>query len=188
MYNIYNKSECIYLWDAYTQKESLVGTEKDLIKLLARSYTYWLGTDYSNTYLDNFGCSPNETNKRYQFFDGCGRCINPKIYEKDAWLLYLKKHKNSQVKTNYSYWRRNKIYKGTFRRTPVEGISKWRGGPNVKPRKVKPIQAMYANPEYKEFNRGSHKEVPDGWWDDWYRHVEKNWKSQRKTRHQWKER
>ena len=44
---------------------------------------------------------------------------------------------------------------------------------------------MYANPEYKDFNRGSRKDYPIGWWDDWYRSRERNWKSQR--RHQWKE-
>lgn len=48
-----------------------------------------------------------------------------------------------------------------------------------------PAKRMYANPEYKEFNRGSHKDLPDGWWDDWYRHREKNWKKHRK--YQWKE-
>lgn len=89
-------------------------------------------------------------------------------------------------KKDYFYFNKNEIYKDTFRRTPIEGISKWRGGPSVRPRRIKHLKAMYANPEYKKFNRGSHKDIPDGWWDDWRRCKEKNWKSQSKRRHQWK--
>lgn len=32
---------------------------------------------------------------------------------------------------------------------------------------------MYDNPEYKGFNRGSKKEIPSGWWDDWDRCIKK---------------
>jgi len=77
------------------------------------------------------------------------------------------------------------LYYGVFRETSVPHTGRYRGGPSIRPRKIKHIVAMYGNPEYKEFNRGSHKELPDGWWDDWTRSVERNWKSQRKVRHQW---
>lgn len=77
------------------------------------------------------------------------------------------------------------LYYGVFRETSVPHTGKHRGGPSIRPRKIKHIVAIYKNPEYKEFNRGSHKELPDGWWDDWTRSVERNWKSQRKVRHQW---
>lgn len=69
--------------------------------------------------------------------------------------------------------------------SPSLGIRKRRGGPHVHPRKIKHIAVMYSNPEFKEFNRGSRNDYPDGWWDNWYRVRERNWKSQRC--HQWKE-
>lgn len=189
MYNVYNKSESIFLWDANLAKEIFIGNEEDLIIFLAKNYKkniYWLDRSITNSYLDNFYCNENEfyTNypqKSYIFFDGNNRILNPKDYEKSAYDLYLKKYKKLGKKDYYSW--RNPYYKGTFRRTPVEGIHRYKG-PRVKPRRIKPLKKMYANPEFKEFNRGSHKDVPDGWWDDWYRCVEKNWKSQRKT--QWK--
>lgn len=73
---------------------------------------------------------------------------------------------------------------GVFRYDPVPYCRKHRGGPRVRPRRIKHLKAMYDNPEYKGYNRGSKKDLPLGWWDDWYRHNERNWKSQRK--HQWK--
>ena len=52
--------------------------------------------------------------------------------------------------------------------------------------RIKHLKQMYANPDYKEFNRGSHKDVPDGWWDDFPpRCNQRSWKKHRK--HQWKE-
>lgn len=193
MYNIYNKSEVYFCWEISKQKEYLIGTEKDLIHWLANNYCssdpiFWeCGSELRNPILENFGCNPNETNKEYQIFDGLGRCINPKIYEREARLLYLNYYKHQKDKRYYSYWRKSNI-KYVFRFDPVPYTSKWRGGPSTKPRHIRPLKKMYyAYPEYKNFNRGSHKDVPDGWWDDWYRCNQKNWKSQSKRRHQWKE-
>lgn len=206
MYNIYNKSESIFLWDAVKGKEYFIGNEKDLITFIAKAYrrTWVFDTQEANIYLDDFYCNNNEalsvssftwgycnyySTKRYTFYDGENRTINPKDYEYEAHKLYIEKYKKENKLDRYSYgwWRNNQtIYKGTFRRTPVEGIHNYNKGRHVKPRRIKTLQLMYDNPEFKEFNRGSHKDVPDGWWDDWYRHTERNWKSQRKT--QWKER
>jgi hypothetical protein len=126
MYNIYNPSEVFYLWDVKRQQLSLIGNEKDLIRFLARHYRkkwYW---DYElrNDILDNFGCNVNETNKDWQIFDGMNRCINPKIYDREAYDLYLKYYKNPKEREDYRIWSiKNKTYKGEFRREPVEGSS-----------------------------------------------------------------
>ena len=181
MYNI-EKNDKIYVgyYDTWRPKYHIkkLGNEKDLICVLAFGF---------ENKIDVWGNEAINHNSRmsYDYWDGYNRIITPQSYKIDAWIYYNNFIKNKKVKKNYSYWRKNQIYKGTFRRTPVEGISKWRGGPSTKPRRIKQIQAMYANPEYKKFNRGSHKNISDGWWDDWYRSVERNWKSQRK--HQWKE-
>lgn len=187
MYNIYNKSNIYYLWNIKRQKTSLIGDERDLINFIARNFRrcwdcFFEPTNhYHNPILDSFACNANEIDKEYQIFDGYGRCINPKIYEKEALKLYFSKYKDKDKKF---YWR--KKYKNTvrFRYDPIPYSRKRRGGPRVKSRRIKHLKAMYANPEYKGFNRGSSKDCPLGWWDDWCRHTERNWKSQRQ--HQWK--
>lgn len=189
MYNIYNPSEVFYLWDVKRQQLSLIGNEKDLIHLLAKGYQrsqhLWEWNELKNNILDSFGCNVNETDKEWQIFDGMDRCINPKIYEKEAYDLYLKYYKNKE-KPLYRVWSvRDKTYKGEFRREPVEGLIRRRGGPSCRNRKTARLKRMYSNPEYEEFNRGSHKDIPI-WWDDQkFRCCQRNWKSQRK--HQWKE-
>lgn len=186
MINVYNEYEVFYLYEIQTETWSLIGNEKELIVFLAKGYYEFYNyckTELRNRYFDNFGCNQNETDKWYQFFNGTDRCINPKIYEVDARNYFLKKLKGKSEQFSHRYVHK---YKGIFRRTPVEGIRKIRGGSSHKMPKTKRIFAMYANPEYKDFNRGTKKLIPS-WWDDKFRHVEMNWKSQRKTRHQWKE-
>lgn len=172
-----------------------IGTEKDLIQYLAGGIKDELNRGHYaiiplNWDLDDiatwyFPYWWNCRVFRQEYQDGYGRIIIPKIYKHDAWQFYYNVLKNRKDENSYSYKRKNKIYIGSFRRTPVVGIHKLRGGPHIRPRKIKQIKTMYANPEYKEFNRGSKKEYPLGWWDDWYRCTEKNWKSQGKYRHQW---
>lgn len=189
MYNVYNKSEVYFYWDIKAQKLSLIGNEKELIHWIARQYQtdWWCGSELKNPILNSYGCNIHETNKDYQIFDGMWRCINPRIYEREARLLYLNYYKKNWVKYNYSYWKKNNV-KYAFRYDPVRHTGKRKGGPSVKPRRIKSLKKMYyAYPEYKEFNRGSQKDVPDGWWDDWYRCNQKSWKTQSKRRHQWKE-
>ena len=184
MTNVYNEYEVFYLWTIQDEKWSLIGDEQDLIKFLANGYNYWsIGSEPENKYFDNFGCNLNETYKKYQFFNGKDRCINPKDYEAEALKYFKEKIKGETGQYSYHYVHK---YKGTFRREPVEGIHKYRGGSGHRPPKTKHIFAMYDNPEYKDYNRGTKKIIPS-WWDDKFRHVEMNWKSQRKTRHQWKE-
>lgn len=186
MYNVYNLSEVFYLWDIQKQELSLIGNEKDLIHLLAKhyrkNYSLWDNDPpMLNEILNNFGCNVNETNKLYQIFDGLDRCINPKVYEREAYQLYLKLYKNQK----YKEWSvKDKTYKGEFRKEPVAGLRRPHGGPSCKLRKTARIKRMYANPEYKDFNRGSLKEIPK-WWDDQkFRCRQRSWKSHRK--HQWK--
>lgn len=193
MYNVYNKSEVYYFWDIDAQKKYLIGNEKELIHWLAKQYQrdWWCGSELKNDTLDSFACNSNDYlnyGKNCQILDGFDRCINPKIYEREARLLYLNYYKNQWVKSNYFYRYKNEI-KYAFRYDPIPYTHKYgSGGPHVRPRRIKPLKKMYyAYPEYKEFNRGSHKDVPDGWWDDWHRCRQKNWKSQSKRRHQWKE-
>lgn len=188
MYNVYNASDVFYLWNIKHQQLSLIGDEKDLIQLLAKCYEkkwYW-DNELTNSILDDFGCNINEVGKSYQIFDGMNRCINPKIYEQEAYDLYLKYYKKSKERQDYRIWSiENKTYKCEFRREPVEGLIKRRGGPGCRIRKTARIRKMYLNPEYKDFNRGSYKEIPQ-WWDDHkFRCRQRSWKSHRK--HQWKE-
>lgn len=183
MYNIENKSDIfVKLNDG---EIFYIGSEQDLIKYLARGFRVY------DIYLDNYteqcyNVIMGYKNSRFSeyFFNYNDRRINGYDYKQEAWEYYRKFYKD---KTEYHYWRRNKIYKGIFRRTPVAHTGKiGSGGPWVKPRRIKHLKAMYNNPEYKEFNRGSKKELPAGRWDDWHRYRERNWKSQGKRKHQWK--
>ena len=192
MYNIYNKSNVYYVWIISKQKECLIGDENDLIHYLAKNYhpawDWWYfdkkPKKWRNPILDTFACNINEQGKEYQIFDGYGRCINPKTYEKEAFRLFLEQYKDKKEKY---YWQKNYKNMGIFRYDPVPYSGKRRGGPSVRPRKIKHLHAMYLNPEYKEYNRGSRSDIPEGWWDDWYRCRQKSWKSQSKRRHRWKE-
>ena len=190
MYNVYNKSEIYYFWNIDTQTKSLIGNEKELVHWLAKQYRpdIWCGSELHNETLDSFACHENDLKygKHCQILDGFDRCINPKIYEREARLLYLNYYKHKKVKSDYFYWRKNNV-KYVFRYDPIRYTGKRKGGPGVRPRRIKSLKQMYTNPEYKGFNRGSHKDIPDGWWDDWYRCNQKSWKSQSKRRHQWKE-
>lgn len=181
MYNVKKPEEYIYVAvpNPYkpTFRVSVVGkTEEDLI--------YYLANHFQKDWI--FGLSNRAF--KWKYFDSYGRNIMPKSFYNRAYTLYMEVLRYDPPKDYYEIWKKNKknkLYKGEFRRTPVEGIHKRRGGPYVRPRKIKHIAAMYANPEYKEFNRGSRDDYDDGLWDDWYRANERNWKSQRK--HQWKE-
>lgn len=189
MYNIYNASEVFYLYDIRKEKMSLIGDENDLINMIAAAYTSWWDwgspKDYCNTYLDEFACSQGDVTAftRWQFFDGFDRVINPKIYEKQAHALWVKKYKTKQDKRDYRYWNKNKTYKGVFRQTPVSGLIRRHGGPYCKkPIHIAHIWRDWGNPEYDGFRRGY---CPDKWYEGGARCNERNWKSQRK--HQWKE-
>lgn len=46
---------------------------------------------------------------------------------------------------------------GRFRYDAIPYISSIRGGSPIRPRKIKHLKQMYANPEYKNFNQGSHR-------------------------------
>lgn len=193
MYNVYNYSNVFYLKDNLKQKTFLIGDENDLINEIAKrfkpNWSYWyddakeIRERYSNELITYSTTSfQNEPYKRYLVYDGYFRLISLGYYDDIAFKLYLQKYKDRKRKI---YWRKSYIKYGRFRYDPVPFNYSRRGGPSIKPRKIKHLKQIYANPEYKEFNRGSHKDVPDGWWDDWNRNVERSWKKHRK--HQWKE-
>lgn len=190
MYEINNSLNTFYVYNIYEQTLSPIGGEKEFINFLARAYhIYHYDTHYDcfNTYFDNFACSQAEVyineNITWQFFDSAGRCINPKWYEHEAYAVWLQKYKNFEDNYNYRYRPENKIYKGVFRRTPVEGIhKKTRRHTHNKIKHYAGIQRMWANPEYKGFNRGSR---PDSWEMYKFKKSERSWKSQRK--HQWRD-
>lgn len=182
MYNIVNK-DSIYVAGYFGWRKEYriyeVGDERALIKYLAESYE-----DIS--YLMGFSYYRNDAYDK-EYFDGYGRKINPRAYEEDAWSFYAEYIANKDKNKKFHYVE-NKVYQGVFRETPVPYTGKkYRGGPSIRPRKIKHIAKLYSDPEYKKFNRGSRSRYPDGWWDDWDRCVERNWKSQSKRRHQWKE-
>lgn len=195
MYNVYDASDVFYIYDMRKEEKSLIGNKKDFIKFLASGYKggYYVCQDIwipdekyvFNTYFEIFACSQGDVNEftRWQFFDGMDRCINPKIYEKEAYSMYLNNCKNV-VKYNKKKWCKKQVYKGTFRREPVQGIHKprmwksfWRH-----PHYKRLISDFYI-PEWEEYKKGNfisswdYEEIP--------RCREKNWKSQGKRRHQW---
>ena len=193
MYNVYNYSNVFYLWDRLKQQTFLIGDENKLIDEIAQyfqahwSYHYNDTKDirerHSNELITESTVSfQNEPHKRYLVYDGYFRCISLGDYDDIAFKLYLQKYKDKRRKV---YWRKSYIEHRRFRYDPIPYTSSRGGGSPIRPRKIKHLKQMYANPEYKQFNRGSHKNVPDGWWDDWYRNVERSWKKHRK--HQWKE-
>ena len=85
---------------------------------------------------------------------------------------------------NYIFWQIKNFQKYKFRRGPVPYTRKFRGGPSWSPPHTAKLNRMYLTPEYKDFNRGSIKEIPQ-WWDDRHREKQRCWKEQKKCRHQW---
>lgn len=174
--SIYCLGQFNYFRQGYTIKK-IGNSEKALVAFLANGFRkddFW-GT-FSNPRMD------------WKYWDGMNRVIDPHTYYRDAhlyWVRYLKNKPKEDWRVREAQYKKNKTYKGEFRKTPVEGIRKHRGGPHVRPRKLRHIAAMYDNPEFKDFNRGSKDDFPEGWYDDFYRCDERNWKSQR--RHQWKD-
>jgi len=202
MYNV-NNPHYYKIWDGnYQEFIDYCYSDEELIKFIARYYheNYLVNMadlvdnrKFSNKFIDYCACSSKDKGyKRYQIFDNYNRIINVKDYADDAFALWKKQ---GQV---YDYWWhfkkkiRSKKYRQhlkdysnyRFRKDPVPGTRKRRGGPWWSPPHTAGIKRIYANPAYKGFNRGSFHGIPD-WWDDRYRCVQKNWKEQRKVRHQW---
>lgn len=185
MYQIENKSDIFV--EHYTGWKRVytidrIGNEQDLIAYLAYGF-----------HPELLACNFNEEcrfNERFHkhYFDGYGRDIAATAFKDDAWAYYCKylRNKKFQGKSKQTYWRKKYNYHNVFRKTPIPYTGKIKGGPNIRPHRIKHIKAMYDNPEYKGFNRGSKKDYPDGWWDDWFRSRDRNWKKQSKRRHQWK--
>lgn len=204
MYKIENPF-LIKIWDG--KRQSYITTfynEQDFIRCISTFfYGEWCTdlnnntyiTNIRNSFIDKCACHQNEVSQeRYiQVLDYYNRTINPRDYWDIAY-----KYRNMVY--NYEYWakdaewrRRTKAkYGKRFQHTPPP----FRNGPvprTGKHRKhrcffrfprTKQMKTAWANPEMKEFNRGSMKMVPQ-WWDDCPRGYQRSWKEQAKVRHQW---
>lgn len=187
-------------------------SEEELIKFIARWYHYtyeWVGdtsriSALCNDFINLFTCDEKElyqNNKRYILYDNYDRIININDFVSKAFNFYLMLEKNGKA-SSYCFdfwWRWKRVHQKThyasskylqkannyrFRKDPVPYTRKMRGGPRQSPPHTAKIMRMYANPEYKDFNRGSPHGIPS-WWDDRYREVQKSWKEQTKAKRQW---
>ena len=167
--------------------------------------------DIYNPFIEKCTCDLNELvelswgcyYRRYVIYDNFNRIINIHDFKDDALNLYQKQVKEGKNNTyslsTYNLWLwlkrsptrsrkynflRRMDFNYEYRKDPVPHTRKIRGGGRWSPPHTAKIKRMYNNPEYKEFNRGSKKEVPD-WWDDRTRCVQRSWKEQSKARHQW---
>ena len=189
-------------------------SKDELIKFIARWYrtNEWVDgyhKNISNSFIEHCTCNINELFKNnenqyyrcYILYDNFDRIINIHDFESDALKLY--QNWEAEGKTNtYSWfslawrWRRYRLKPSKYeflrkmdsnyryRKDPVPHTRKQRGGSSQSPPHTAKIMRMYANPDYKYFNRGSAKEIPQ-WWDDRHREIQKSWKEQSKARHQW---
>lgn len=187
-------------------------SKDELKQFIAKHYYTWEYFDDSlhfckklvNTFINKCTCDRNELskfddciyNKRYMLYDNNNRIINVQDFLDDALAFYQTKLQNKKISYNYFsfLYNSNKARKYQFydkmknnyryRIDPVPHTKKRRGGPTWSSPHTAGIIRMYANPEYKDFNRGS-KHTGSSWWDDKYRDVQRSWKKQRKMRHQW---
>ena len=172
-------------WDSYKYILDIIKSEKELISYLAYGYKYYdfLYDNYNDKRRKN---KNNYFNRRFNYFyiDNYGRQINPYMYEDDAWYYFF----NFLLgRKENKFYIKNKKYHTPKRGEPIPYSGVRRYCANLRPRKLKHVVSMYKNPEFKGFNRGSRSDYPLGYWDDFDRHIEKNWKRQSKRRHQWKE-
>lgn len=195
-YYLFHNNKCFYL-----------GNKEDMIEYLVahwrRSYVLDLekfhkgifegAYKWENTIFSNYSMSMEDSSK-YVIIDGLHRIINIDNYYEQTFRL-AKKHieeickiaREEKDKDNSFTYPENHNKYGIYRCTPVPNTRKYRGGPSQKVRKTARIHKLYADPEQKEYNRGSRREVPS-WWDDFsFRHPQKSWKEQSKRSHQWKE-
>lgn len=197
MYQI-SHEEFYKLYDASVDKIiNYFYSKNELIKFIASWYYTEEWTDdflkhhksLSNSFIEQCTCDMNELFKSswdqhyrcYILYDNFDRIINVHDFESDALKLY--QNWEAEGKTNTEVLRRiDSNYR--YRKDPVPHIRKWRGGPRQSPPHTAKIMRMYANPDYKYFNRGSTKEILQ-WWDDRYRRTQRSWKEQSKARHQW---
>lgn len=120
----------------------------------------------------------------YTIVNGFDKVIDISCYENST----LAAAQRNLGKDESSYYTENHNKYGIYRKTPVPYTRKSsRGGPSQKVRKTARLFRMYADPEQKQFNRGSSHGIPSYWDDFPWRKPQKSWKSQRKSRHQYKE-
>ena len=214
MYKISN--EYFYkLYDAeYNEITDYFYSDDEIINFIARWFhdDFW-GITY-NSFLEQCTCDIKDLFKqgdcyyrRYMFYDNYNRIINARDFKEKAFDLYKKwKVDGSSLKKCYwenIHWKYRYKFKihnkkkyeylskrktmFEYRKDPVPFVHKWRGGSSQSGPGTARIIRMFANPDYKEFNRGSRHGIPQ-WWDDRSRCVQRSWKEQSKAKHQWERR
>lgn len=212
MYNIYNIESSFSVKNIITGEVRFIGDELDLIDFLADGYKEirlewedfkykWEDFKYkykvddveyvaclNNSYFTSFVCNETDIKPRSKWiFYQASRIFNPKGLEKQAQDRYIKKHgrKPPHIVYDRARYIKEKIYKGEFRKDPVPYTGKKKGGPCKRNRRTHQKKLIASIPEYSMFNRqGDLRNVEDYYGD---RINERNWKSQSKRRHQWKE-
>lgn len=191
MYQIQNKSNQYYL--IFNFKRTYLGDEAAMLKYLIDSWHYSHFYKFEDKRLisvrtwnslvfSNYSFEVKEYT--YTIIDGNGKIVDISIYKNKT----LDAAKHLMDKDEQSYYIENHNKYGIYRKTPVPYTKKnCRGGPSQKVRKTARLYRMYADPEQKEYNRGSSHGIPK-WMDDFpWRKPQKSWKAQRKSRHQYKE-
>ena len=209
MYNVYNRGNVYFIMNMVTNTYSLIGDYKELLAYLAGgfegkhfhredgnilNYTNRffgdinMGNDFSHYVYERY-CNNEEgieyiveteefERKKYLFFDGFDRIIDVRLLEKEAFKVYLQK--------------RNEKKRYFYRRYRKRNGRKKHSGNHFKnylgnKKKVLTIDNIL-DTEYKEYHfkhlEDSVNRYPD-WWDDTYRRVEGNWKSQYKANRQY---
>lgn len=190
MYKIENHDQIYVAYKPYHWSNKIkvkcFKTEKELISFLSYGY---LERYKTILYFEVFPLIDYNNRFEYEYYDGFGRKIEPRIYKKDAWIYFcehLKFNEKKKQEYNWKKYVKRRTYNGEFRKNPIHHTGKRKGGPYARRPKIKQLAMMYNNPEYKGFNRGCKQDYPYfDYWEYPYRNNERNWKSQRK--HQWKE-
>ena len=196
MYYLFHNNECMYLGDKEDLIEYLVAHWRRSYILLAdklHSGVFEGAYKWHNVVFENYSMEMGDSSK-YVITDGLHRIINIDNYYEQTFRLakeYLeeicKVAREEKDKDNSFTYPKNHSKYGIYRCTPVPNTRKYRGGPSQKVRKTARIYKLYADPEQKEYNRGSCRGIPS-WWDDFsFRRPQKSWKEQSKRSHQWKE-
>ena len=209
MYNVYNKSDVYYVFNRQRNVYVLIGNYRELLVYLSKGFksklcykenyniAYYnncffddinMGNDYSHYIYKRY--EENEEGfsyivkteyfdeKSYLFIDGFDRIIDVRLFRDEAFKVYLQR---INEKKRY-YYRRYKKHNGRKRHSH----NTFRNHIGNKKR-VLTIDNIF-DTEYKEYHF-KHLEdfvnpYPD-WWDDTYRRVEGNWKSQYKVNRQY---
>ncbi|AXF52281.1 MAG: hypothetical protein [Caudoviricetes sp.] len=191
MYNVPDNT--FFCYDAEKEETFYVGNIDDLILLISKGYELadnWCQLYVQNKYFPESSMVERPIKSKYEIYDSHGRPIEldweiqtaarEKFTRDNGFVPEDLKWKSVQ-----KYRKKNKTYRGEFRKEPVEGIHKNSYFlPYIKSKRYKHLVSERLNPETKKFCRGSLD-----FWDIGYtyRNYDRSWKRQNKRRHQWKD-